>query len=105
MTLSWEPGRDADNNINTTVQGYNVYNGLETRNYVKVRNSLATTPLVTQTYTVTGLEVNKTHYFAVTAYNEAGESTYSDEASTTITSCGSSVKLNLSWKVTNEIKK
>lgn len=105
VTLAWEPGRNADNNVDSTVIGYNVYIGAETTSYSQVRDSQTTTPLVGQTYTVTGLEINRTHYFAVTAYNIWGESGFSNEVNATLTACGKNIVINLLWKVKNETKK
>ncbi len=71
-TLSWDPVNDP------TVQGYNVYYGTSSRHYQTYANAGPHT-----TYTVTNLQPGTTYYFAVTAYNSAGESDYSDEVSAT----------------------
>ncbi len=71
-TLAWDPVNDP------SVQGYNVYYGTSSRQYQTFANvGLATT------YTVADLQPGTTYYFAVTAYNSAGESGYSDEVSAT----------------------
>lgn len=99
VTLTWDAPRDADNNIFNSVTGYNVYNGPAPRTYNQVRDSQTATPLdATQVYEVTDLELNQTHYFAVTAYNTAGESGYSNEVSKTLTYCGQNIAITLSWK-------
>ncbi|MDL1984267.1 MAG: fibronectin type III domain-containing protein [Deltaproteobacteria bacterium] len=56
------------------VSGYRVYYGTSSGNYTKnmdVGN--------VATYTLTGLEDEHTYYIAVTAYNDSGESNYSNE--------------------------
>jgi hypothetical protein len=71
VTLGWEPNKE--NNI----AGYKIYYGNSSGNYgsnVDVGNRT--------TYTITGLESDKTYYFVVTAYNKSGiESSYSAEMS------------------------
>ena len=64
---------------NTTVSGYKVYVGEAPRLYTRT----ITVGTVTSS-TVNNLTVGKTYYFAVTAYNSAGESTPSNEVSKTI---------------------
>ncbi|MBK7549801.1 MAG: fibronectin type III domain-containing protein [Rhodoferax sp.] len=61
--------------------GYRVYYGTSSGSYVQVRGAgLNAGP--TATYTVTGLQSGQRYYFAVTAYDAAGnESTYSAEVS------------------------
>ncbi|HXF93269.1 MAG TPA: fibronectin type III domain-containing protein [Nitrospiraceae bacterium] len=71
-TLAWDPVNDP------TVQGYNVYYGTSSRRYQTYANAGLNT-----TYTVANLQPGTTYYFAVTAYNSAGESGYSDEVSAT----------------------
>lgn len=63
----------------TTISGYKVYVGEAPRLYTQT----ITVGTVTST-TVNSLTVGKTYYFAVTAYNGAGESTPSNEVSKTI---------------------
>jgi PKD repeat protein len=65
----------------TGVTGYKVYYGTASRSYsthVDVQGALSTT--------VPNLAAGTTYYFAVTAYNAAGESGYSNEASAAIPS-------------------
>lgn len=71
-TLAWDPVNDP------SIQGYNVYYGTSSRQYQTYANAGLTT-----TYTVADLQPGTTYYFAVTAYNSAGESGYSDEVSAT----------------------
>ena len=62
----------------TTVSGYKVYVGEAPRLYTRTIN------VSTTSSTVNSLTVGRTYYFAVTAYNSAGESTPSNEVSKTI---------------------
>ena len=66
-----------------TVSGYRVYYGTSSRNYSQ---SLGGGIFVSTTnYTVSGLTVGQTYYFAVTAIDSAGvESGYSTEGSKVI---------------------
>jgi len=63
----------------TTVSGYKIYVGEAPRLYSRTINVGTVT-----TSTVNSLTVGRTYYFAVTAYNSAGESTPSNEVSKTI---------------------
>lgn len=63
----------------SAVSGYKVYVGEAPRQYSRTINVGAVT-----SSTVSSLTVGKTYYFAVTAYNSAGESPPSAEASKTI---------------------
>lgn len=63
----------------TTISGYKVYVGEAPRLYTRT----ITVSTVTSA-TVSSLTVGKTYYFAVTAYNSAGESAPSSEVSKTI---------------------
>ena len=70
VSLAWDP------NTETDVAGYKIHYGFESRNYT------LTADVGNQTsYTLSDLEPGKVHYFAVTAYNGAGESAYSNEVS------------------------
>ena len=62
----------------TPVSGYKVYVGEAPRLYTRTIN------VSTTSSTVNSLVVGRTYYFAVTAYNSAGESTPSNEVSKTI---------------------
>lgn len=64
---------------NTTVSGYRIYIG----EVPKLYNRTTTVGPVTSA-TVNSLTVGKTYYFAVKAYNSAGESSFSNEVSKTI---------------------
>jgi hypothetical protein len=70
VTLQWNSVPDAE--------GYNIYCGLEPRNYQPPQNAESNT-----NHTIS-LDPG-TYYFAVTAYNNYGESGYSQEVSATIT--------------------
>ncbi|MBI5672597.1 MAG: fibronectin type III domain-containing protein [Nitrospirae bacterium] len=71
-TLAW-------NAVTGTISGYKVYVGEAPRLYSR------TITVGTSTSTsVNSLTVGRTYYFAVTAYNSAGESTPSNEVSKTI---------------------
>ena len=73
--LSWAPNSEAD------LQGYNLYYGTSSRNYA------SPVPVGKKTnYTLEGLEIGETYYFAITAVDTSGnESGYSSEATKTIT--------------------
>ncbi len=72
-TLLWNPV------TGTTVSGYRIYVGEAPRQYSRT----ITVGNVTSS-TVAGLTVGRMYYFAVTAFNGAGESAPSNEASKTI---------------------
>lgn len=64
-----------DANTETSLAGYKIHFGLESRNYSKTYDVGNVTE-----YTVTGLSFNTVYYFAATAYDTAGnESDYSNE--------------------------
>jgi hypothetical protein len=63
----------------TTVSGYKIYVGEAPKLYTRTM----TVGTVTSS-TVNNLTVGRTYYFAVTAYNSAGESTLSNEVSKTV---------------------
>ncbi|MBS0150560.1 MAG: fibronectin type III domain-containing protein [Nitrospira sp.] len=63
----------------TTISGYKVYVGEAPRQYSRAINVGTVTAS-----TVSSLTVGRTYYFAVTAYNSAGESSQSTEVSKTI---------------------
>jgi hypothetical protein len=71
VTLEWDRNPEPDTS-------YNAYYGLSSRDYSKmvdVGNFI--------TCTIGDLESGVTYYFAITAYNAAGESGYSDEVTYT----------------------
>lgn len=75
-TLSWSaPMLNVDGTPLNDLAGYKIYLGTSSGAYtttVDVGNST--------TYSMTGLDVNKTYYYAVTAYDTSGnESNYSTE--------------------------
>ena len=71
VTLAWDASDRAT--------GYRVYDGLASRDYDTVLDVGPDTRAV-----ITGLTVGQRYYFAVTAYNEFGESDYSNEVSAVI---------------------
>jgi len=71
VTLAWNPSEGAD--------GYRIYWGTQPSVYTRSNDVGPATGT-----TVTGLVNTVTYYFAVTAYNVAGESDFSTEVSTTI---------------------
>lgn len=71
-TLRW-------NAVTGTVSGYKIYVGEAPRRYTRTINVGKAT-----TSTVNSLTVGRMYYFAVTAYNSAGESTPSNEVSKAI---------------------
>ncbi|MFL6660899.1 MAG: fibronectin type III domain-containing protein [Rhizobacter sp.] len=71
--LTWAASTDAD------VAGYRIYYGTSSRSYAQARGAGVVAGNVTSS-TVTGLTSGRTYYFAVTAYDSAGnESSYSSE--------------------------
>ena len=68
VTLAW------DHNDQVSVAGYYVYYGIDSGSY-SVKIDAGSEPL----YTVVGLDDLKSYYIAVTAYNEFGESDFSEE--------------------------
>jgi hypothetical protein len=78
--LEWDPPTNADGTPITTLAGYKLYYGPNSRTYptnVTVGNHT--------TFTLDGLEAGTTYYFAVTAYDQAGiESEYSQELQATL---------------------
>jgi hypothetical protein len=82
VTLSWQaPTQNADGTPLVDLKGYKVHYGAESKTYsdtIQVANAGITT------YVVQNLEAGK-YYFAVTAYNSAGqESSLSPEVSTQV---------------------
>jgi hypothetical protein len=72
-TLTWDPETDL------SVSGYKAYVGTSSNAYgapVDIGN--------VTTYQIVNLQPGTTYYFAVTAYNSAGESGYSNEVSKSI---------------------
>ena len=81
-TLSWDPN---DWNINPDLSGYKIYYGTDPSTYTQVIDIGLINPDA-PTYTVGNLTEDNTYYFAVTAYDSAGnESGFSGEAFKTIT--------------------
>jgi hypothetical protein len=77
-TLQWTQSSDS------RVVGYRVYWGTSSRNYRQARGQ-GLGAGQSSSYVVGNLPVNTTYYFAVTAYDAAGnESDYSAEASKTV---------------------
>jgi hypothetical protein len=68
LTLAW------DHNDQVSVTGYYVYYGLESGNYT-AKEDAGSEPQ----YTIIGLDDLESYYIAVTAYNEFGESDFSEE--------------------------
>lgn len=71
----WDPNPEPPD-----VAGYRLYYGTASRTYT-VRIDVGNVT----TYMVDGLSLGVTYYFALTAYNQFGESSYSDEVSGMIT--------------------
>jgi hypothetical protein len=79
LQLAWDPPINANNAPSTTLAGYKLHYGLDSRTYSTTINVGNRT-----TFTLDGLEAGKTYYFTVTAYDKAGvESTYSEEVEAT----------------------
>jgi len=77
ITITWDRNQEPD------IAGYKVYWGTASGSYSDSAtiNDTATDP-PTATYTIDGLDVGTTYYFAIKAFDLAGqESIYSDEAS------------------------
>ena len=68
LTLAW------DHNDQVSVTGYYVYYGLESGNYT-AKEDAGSEPQ----YRLVGLDDLESYYIAVTAYNEFGESDFSEE--------------------------
>lgn len=76
--LAWSVSTEPD------VRGYRVYYGTTSRSYIQARGSGIDTGGATS-FTVSGLQSGRTYYFAVTAYDGAGnESGFSSEVSKAI---------------------
>jgi fibronectin type 3 domain-containing protein len=74
--LTWNPNTDSD------LAGYRIYRATASGTYGA---ALATIPAGTFTYQATGLAMNTTYFFVITAYDSAGnESAYSSEVSKSI---------------------
>jgi hypothetical protein len=73
VTLTWTAPSDA------RIRGYRVYYGLSSRAYLQARGSGLNSGSSTS-FAVSGLAEGRDYYFAVTAYDAAGnESDYSSE--------------------------
>ncbi|MFC2004634.1 fibronectin type III domain-containing protein, partial [Chloroflexota bacterium] len=73
-----EVSLDWNDNVETDLDGYNVYRGLTSGNYTKINGSLVST----SNYTDTGLTNDITYYYVVTAVDlGSNESAYSNEDS------------------------
>ena len=89
VTFSWDPPTtNVDNTPLTDLAGYNLYYGTESGNYTDMVDvgCAVSCPEPTgseeETYTISGLSDGVVYYFAVTAYDTAGnESDYSNEVS------------------------
>ena len=68
ITLAW------DHNDQVPITGYYVYHGVESGNYT-AKIDAGSMPQ----YTLVGLDDQQSYYIAVTAYNEFGESDFSEE--------------------------
>lgn len=76
VTLTWNANTESD------VAGYKVYRGTGSGTYGA---PLTTLPKTTTSYTATGLQNGTTYFFAITAYDSAGnESPFSNEVSKSI---------------------
>jgi fibronectin type 3 domain-containing protein len=76
VTLTWTPNTDTD------LAGYKIYRATASGAYGA---ALATVPAGTVTHLATGLAVNTTYFFVITAYDTAGnESPFSNEVSKSI---------------------
>ena len=74
VTLAWNP------NTETDLGGYKVYSGTASRTYPNISNVGNST-----TCTISGLTAGSTYYFALTAYDNAGnEGGYSNEVTYTV---------------------
>jgi Fibronectin type III domain len=73
VTLAWDAVTDP------SLDGYKVYVGTQSGVYERTISAGSVT-----SYTVAGLTTRTTYYFAVTAYNSAGESSPSNEISQTV---------------------
>ncbi len=77
--LQWSASAD------TRVVGYRVYWGTRSRQYDQTLGQGARASAGTTSHVVTNLPTGRLYYFAVTAYDSAGnESAFSDEATKTI---------------------
>ncbi len=77
VTLTWDRNQEPD------IAGYKIFYGTTTHNYINsiTVNDRANQPL-TRSYTVTGLQDGVTYYFAIKAFDLAGQqSDFSDEVS------------------------
>ena len=72
VTLGWDPTPGAN--------GYKLHYGTSSSNYTSVVDAGAST-----TNRITGLQIGTKYYFAVSAYNDFGESDYSTEIAYTVT--------------------
>jgi hypothetical protein len=77
VTLQWNPADRA--------AGYKVYYGIQPRNYIQPKEGgLDAKNTVTYTFPLPQENDDQLFYFAITAYNQYGESEYSEEVSGTV---------------------
>jgi hypothetical protein len=84
VTISWAaPTENTDGSALTNLNGFKIYYGTASKQYT---NSIVLSNPGLLTYVIDALTIGTTYYFAVIAVSSAGvESTYSPEASATIT--------------------
>lgn len=73
VALAWNANPEPD------VNGYKLYYGFESGNYAGAKDVGNVTA-----YTLTGLQGGTEYFFALTAYNDAGESAFSEELAYTV---------------------
>jgi hypothetical protein len=77
VTLEWDtPG-------GTNILGFRVYYGTQSGAYLQSFGQGVDVSML-NSYSVTGLASGTTYYFATTAYDAIGESTYSNEVSAVV---------------------
>ena len=81
LSFAWDPSDGAT--------GYKLHYGFESRDY----SFVVDIGLWTQC-TVSGLDNGETYYFAITAYNELGESEYSEEISYMVNLCDNDLDID-----------
>ena len=91
VVLLWDPYDPASGTSAPT--GYRAYYGPTPSGYTN-----STDVGMNVTHSISNLTAGNTYYFAVTAYNSAGESPYSNEVSKTILSCCQAISVTLQLK-------